>query len=137
MQPLIRLPEILAGLGIDKPIPMIGWVFREDWAARNPAVLERFFAASMEAKSLMARSDDEWERLRPLMRAEDATTFVALRNGYRSGIPTCMDADATANVAATYRVLAEVGGDKLVGKSSTLADGTFWSGFKWPTCPKK
>ena len=137
MQPLIRLPEILAGLGIDKPIPMIGWVFREDWAARNPAVLERFFAASMEAKSLMARSDDEWERLRPLMRAEDAATFVALRNGYRSGIPTCMDVDATANVAATYRVLAEVGGDKLVGKSNTLADGTFWSGFKWPTCPKK
>jgi len=137
MRPLIRLPEILAGLGIDKPIPMVGWVFRDDWAARNPAALERFFAASSDAKSLMARSDEEWDRLRPLMRAEDDATFIALRNGYRSGILQCMEPDAAANVAATYRVLAEVGGDKLVGKSASLAPGTFWPGFKGLTCTKK
>ncbi len=137
MRPLIRLPEILAGLGIDRPIPMVGWVFRDDWATRNPAALDRFFSASLEAKSLMARSDEEWERLRPLMRAEDDATFIALRNGYRSGIPHCIEADAVATVASAYRVLAEVGGDKLVGKSTSLAPGTFWPGFKGPTCGKK
>lgn len=141
MRALIRLPDILAGLGIDKPIPMVGWVFRDDWAARNSAALERFFAASAEAKTLLARSDEEWERLKPLMHAEDAATFVALRNGYRSGIPGCADKDAAkeslANVAATFKVLAEVGGEKLVGKSTNLSEGTFWPGFKWPLCPKK
>jgi len=136
MRPLIGLPEILAGLGVDKPIPLVGWVFREDFAARNPGVLEKFFQASMEAKDLLARNDSEWERLKPLMRAEDKATFSALRQGYRNGIPTCLEADYLRSVGQVFKVLAESGGDKLVGKSRALADGTFWSGFKLPVCPK-
>jgi NitT/TauT family transport system substrate-binding protein len=133
---LIKLPEILAGLGVDKPIPLIGWVFREDWANQNRDTLERFLAASQEAKSLMAKSDAEWERLKPLMHAEDNATFAALKNGYRNGIPTCEYADALSNVATVFKILAETGGEKLVGKSRTLSEGTFWSGFKLPACPK-
>lgn len=136
MRPLIRLPEILGGLGVDKPIPLIGWVFREDWANQNRDLLERFLAASQEAKTLMARSDAEWERLKPLMRAEDNATFVALRNGYRAGIPGCDYADTQATVASVFKMLAETGGDKLVGKSRVLSEGTFWNTAKLPACPK-
>jgi NitT/TauT family transport system substrate-binding protein len=140
LRPLIRLPEILAGLGLDKPIPLIGWVFREDWAQQNREALERFLGASQEAKALMAKPDAkgeaEWERLKPLMRAEDNATFVALKNGYRNGIASCEFADAQASVASVFKLLAESGGDKLVGKSKTLMDGTFWSGYKLPPCPK-
>ena len=136
MRPLIRLPEILAGLGVDKPIPLIGWVFREDWASQNREALERFLAASQEAKALMAKSDTEWERLKPLMRAEDNATFMALKNGYRNGIASCDYADSQATVASVFKVLAETGGDKLVGRSRTLSEGTFWNGYKLPACPK-
>jgi NitT/TauT family transport system substrate-binding protein len=136
MRPLIKLPEILSGLGVDKPIPLIGWVFREDWANQNPQTMKRFMAASMEAKSIMAKSDTEWERLKPLMRAEDNTTFLALKAGYRSGIPQCADADFEASVASVYKILAETGGEKLVGKSKAVSEGTFWSGFKLPACQK-
>jgi NitT/TauT family transport system substrate-binding protein len=136
MRALIRLPEILAGLGVDKPIPLIGWVFREDWAAQNPQAMEQFMAASMEAKAIMAKSDAEWERLKPLMRAEDNATFLALKAGYRNGIPTCADADYQSSVATVFKILAETGGEKLVGRSKALSDGTFWSGFKLPACPK-
>ena len=136
MRPLIKLPDILSGLGVDKPIPLIGWVFREDWANQNPQTMERFMAASMEAKSIMAKSDAEWERLKPLMRAEDNATFLALRAGYRNGILHCADADYETSVATVFKILAETGGEKLVGKSKTLSDGTFWSGFKLPACPK-
>lgn len=135
-RPLIRLPEILAGLGVDKPMPLIGWVFRDDWATQNREALERFLAASAEAKGIMAKSDAEWERLKPLMRAEDGATFAALKAGYRAGIPGCSDSDAQATVAAVFKVLAETGGDKLVGKSRTLSEGTFWSGAKSNACPK-
>ena len=135
-RPLIKLPEILAGLGVDRPIPLVGWVFREEWANQNHGTLGRFLAASQEAKTLMTKSDSEWERLKPLMRAEDNATFVALRNGYRSGIPTCEYPDAQATVASVFKILAETGGDKLVGKSRSLSEGTFWNGFKLPTCPK-
>jgi NitT/TauT family transport system substrate-binding protein len=136
MRPLIKLSDILSGLGVERPIPLVGWVFREDWANQNRETLERFLAASAEAKALMAKSDAEWERLKPLMRAEDNSTFVALKSGYRAGIPTCEYADAQANVASVFKLLAETGGDKLIGKSRTLSEGTFWSGFKLPACPK-
>jgi NitT/TauT family transport system substrate-binding protein len=136
MRALIKLPEILAGLGVDKPMPLIGWVFHEDWANQNREALGRFLAASQEAKALMAQSDAEWERIRPLMRAEDNATFVALKNGYRNGIANCEHADSQATVASVFKVLAEAGGEKLVGKSKTLSGGTFWNGFKLPACPK-
>jgi NitT/TauT family transport system substrate-binding protein len=136
MRALIKLPEILAGLGVERPMPLIGWVFREDWANQNREALANFLAASQEAKALMAKSDAEWERLKPLMRAEDNTTFVALKTGYRNGIASCEYADAQTTVASVFKVLAETGGDKLVGKSRTLSEGTFWNGFKLPACPK-
>ena len=77
-----------------------------------------------------------WDRIKPLMHAEDNATFIALRSGFRNGIPNCTDPDNMATVAATFKILADTGGEKLVGKSKKLSEGTFWSGFKLPACPK-
>jgi NitT/TauT family transport system substrate-binding protein len=134
MKPLIEVPEMLKGLGVEKPIPLIGWVFREDWASANSAVVKGFLAASYEAKAILASSDASWELLRPKMRAENEMVFKALRTGYRAGIPVCADQDTLAAVTATFKVLAETGGEKLVGKSKSLTSGTFWPGFSLPPC---
>ncbi|MEO8599438.1 MAG: ABC transporter substrate-binding protein [bacterium] len=134
MHPLIELPEILRGLGIEKPIPLIGWVFREDWAAANTATVKNFLAASYEAKAVLAKSDAQWDLLRPKMRAENDAVFNALRAKFRAGIPACSDPDSMAAVAATFKILAETGGEKLVGKSKSLSNGTFWPGFTLPPC---
>jgi NitT/TauT family transport system substrate-binding protein len=137
LHPLIEVPEILKGLGIDKPIPLIGWVFRDDWAAANSAVVKDFLAASYEAKALLASSDAPWEQLRPKMRAENEAVFKALRAKYRAGIPVCSDQGTMAAVAATFKILAETGGEKLVGKSKSLSSGTFWPGFALPPCNRQ
>lgn len=134
MHALIELPEILKGLGIEKPIPLIGWVFREDWAAANSATVKNFLAASYEAKAILARSDAQWEQIRPKMRAENDAVFNALRAKFRAGIPVCSDPATMAAVAATFKVLADTGGEKLVGRSKSLASGTFWPGFALPPC---
>lgn len=131
---LIELPDILKGLGIDKPIPLIGWVFREDWAAANRTVVKDFLAASYEAKALLASSGTPWEQLRPKMRAENEAVFKALRAKFRAGIPVCADQDTLAAVAATFNILMATGGEKLVGKSKSLSSGTFWPGFSLPPC---
>ncbi len=134
MHALIDVPEILKGLGIDKPIPLIGWVFREDWAAANGAAIKNFLAASYEAKEILASSDAQWDLLRPKMRAENDAVFKALRANFRAGIPVCSDQNTMTAVAATFKILADTGGEKLVGKSKALANGTFWSGFTLPPC---
>jgi NitT/TauT family transport system substrate-binding protein len=134
MHALIEVPEILKGLGIDKPIPLIGWVFREDWAAANTAAVKNFLAASYEAKAILASSDAPWDQLRPKMRAENDAVFKALRANFRAGIPVCSDKNTMTAVAATFKILADTGGEKLVGKSKALAGGTFWPGFTLPPC---
>jgi NitT/TauT family transport system substrate-binding protein len=134
MHALIEVPEILKGLGIEKPIPLIGWVFREDWAAANSAAVTNFLAASYEAKAILASSDSEWDKLRPKMRAENDAVFKVLRANFRAGIPVCSDQNTMTAVAATFKILADTGGEKLVGKSKTLTNGTFWPGFALPLC---
>jgi NitT/TauT family transport system substrate-binding protein len=134
MRRLIELPEILAGLGVKQAIPLIGWVFREDWAAKNQDALNAFFSASTEAKQIMLRSDDEWLALKPKMKAESEAIFTSLRDKFRAGIPAC-GPDPMADISLTYQVLADIGGEKLVGKATQLAKNTFWPAYR-PSCSK-
>ena len=134
MRALIELPDILKGLGVNKPLPLIGWVFREDWANANKKALNDFFEASQEAKTLLLTSDDEWLTLRSRMRADDDALFIGLRNKYRQGIPKCLDADTKVAIQSTFKILADLGGESLVGKSRQLSDGTFWPGYQSTAC---
>jgi NitT/TauT family transport system substrate-binding protein len=85
-----------------------------------------FLAASRDAKQLLRRSDDEWEVLREMTGAEDDATLTELRDRFREGIPDRPLSEEMADTAKVYDILAELGGEKLVGKSKTMAPGTFW-----------
>jgi NitT/TauT family transport system substrate-binding protein len=127
MRELITIREILPALGVEGDLPLIGWVFDETWANRNRAAVEGFLRASRKAEALMATSDEVWERLRPIMEVKDEATFRALRDGYRAGIPRSYDEQQIAATAKrVFEILAEVGGEALIGKSRSLAPGTFW-----------
>ena len=128
MQELITMPQILAGLGIEDELPLVGWVFRERWAKDNAAAIAGFLRASDAAKALMLESDAVWDELRPLMRAENEETFVALRDGFRAGIPRTTADEAERVATRVFDILAAEGGEALVGKARALAPGTFWRG---------
>lgn len=134
MRRLIELPEILAGLGVKGAIPLIGWVFREDWAAQNQQALGAFFSASNEAKQIMLTSDNEWQTLKPKMKAESEAIFISLRDKFRAGIPAC-GPNPMADITLTYKVLADIGGEKLVGKATQLSKDTFWPAYQ-ASCSK-
>jgi NitT/TauT family transport system substrate-binding protein len=139
MRRLLDMDEILATLGIDGELPMLGWVFRDSWAGENAAALAGFLRASAAAKRLLAESDAVWEELRPTTRAENETTFAALRAGYRAGIPLAAlagpaDADAVARESAAaetaarqaFAILVREGGEALLGSARELPPGVFW-----------
>ncbi|KAA0579675.1 ABC transporter substrate-binding protein [Azospirillum sp. B21] len=128
MRVLVTVSEMLTALGQPADIPSIGYVFREEWARANPAALAGFQAATGKAKALLAQSDAAWERLAPLMQAEDDATFRTLRDRYREGIPRRWTAEEQAGAAQLYSLLARLGGRELVGDASTIAPGTFWTG---------
>jgi NitT/TauT family transport system substrate-binding protein len=126
MRRLAGIEDILPKLGVKGRPAMIGYVFDEAWVAKNPGVLERFLSVTRKAKDILANSDDEWQRIAPLIGATDAATLAIYRERYREGIPRRAIADEEADARTLYRVLAQLGGAELVGPEADLAPGTFY-----------
>jgi len=135
-QPLLSVADILPALGVDRPVPLLGWVFSAGWAAQHPKAIEGFLRASYAAKRRLAESDSEWERLRPLVRAENEATLHALRDGYRAGIPSCFGEPDVQAARQVFEIMAREGGTELVGSSKALSPGTFWEGYEIGACPQ-
>ncbi len=123
---LIGVEEIARQLGIESPLPLVGFIFGEGWARENEAATASLLRAIEAAMQRMAESDAEWERLRPLMKAPDDAAFLALRDRFRQGIPGPWTAERRADARRLFALLAELGGEKLVGRASVWQDGTFW-----------
>ncbi len=126
---VMGVDDMVGALGIDGQIPLIGYVFDQAWAEANRERLLGFLAASRAAKEMLRRSDEEWLRLRPLMKAKDDAAFRALRDAYRGGIPERWGEAERSAAGKLFAILAAQGGEKLVGRSKTLQDGTFWPGL--------
>ena len=120
------IEDLLPKLGARGRIAMIGYVFDEAWAGANPELMARFIAMTRKAKEILATSDAEWDKIRPLTGAADDATLRAYRDRYREGIPRRPIADEEADARVIYRVLADIGGRELVGPAPELVSGTFY-----------
>jgi NitT/TauT family transport system substrate-binding protein len=129
---LIGLEDVVRELGAKGEVSMVGFVFSDHWADENSKAVQGFIRAAAKADELLATSNAEWDRLKPLMSANDPSfteaTFEALRRRYREGIPERSSAADEADAKILYQFLRELGGKKLVGPGTELAPGTFWHG---------
>lgn len=137
MRTLMPVEDMLAALGIEHRVPMIGWVFSEQWARANPEAVSAFLRASAAAKDLLARSEGEWQRIRPLTKAKNERMLMALKDAFRAGIPRSFGRREIEAARELFAILAREGGRELTGGASNLAAGTFWlppkrRGPQWP-----
>jgi len=123
---VMAVEEAVAELGIGANVPYLGYTFSAAWAQRNRETLAGFLAASRQARGILARSDDEWRRLRPLTNAADDGELLKLRDWYRAGRPRRWGADERDAASKLYALLARIGGPALVGPSAAVPPGTFW-----------
>ena len=129
---LIGLEDVVRELGAKGEVAMLGYVFNADWAKQNPLAIDGFVRAATKANELLATSDEEWDRLKPVMSANDPSfdeaTFEALRRRFREGIPERQLTSEEADAKILFQFLRELGGTQLVGAGTELAPGTFWHG---------
>lgn len=124
MRRIVDVADAAAELGLNPDTPLLGYAFHGDWVADHPALASGLRAASRQAKDILRASDAEWDRLRPKMKAGDDAAFIALRDGFRAGIPGSGAVDMTS-AQAMFGLLAELGGRKLVGKATTVDSELF------------
>lgn len=127
---LVGVEEAIAELGVASVPPQLGYVFAESFGEQHPDLIAAFADASRAAKELLL-TDAEWERIRPLTKASDDATLAALKRRFQQGIIDHWDKAAQADAAQLYTILAELGGEKLVGGAVELAPGTFWPGVTY------
>ncbi|MFC3168051.1 MULTISPECIES: ABC transporter substrate-binding protein [Paracoccus] len=127
MRQIVGVADAAQGLGLDPGTPLLGYVLRDDWIARNPALARGLARASRQAKDLLSADEGAWQDLRPVMNAGSDAEFIALRDGWRAGIPPEGPVDPE-DAQALFSLLAELGGEELTGGLTELPDGLFWQG---------
>lgn len=121
----LDIKDVLAKLGMAENIPMIGYVFTPSITQSRPSLIQAFDRASRKAKNILANQNEAWETVKPMMRAKSESSFNALKEGFIKGAPNHWGDQERQAAKDLYALLAEIGGKKLVGKSSELDAGTF------------
>jgi NitT/TauT family transport system substrate-binding protein len=124
MRPLVTVAQAGAALGLDPETPLLGYVVPGALLRDRPALGAGLAAASRGAKDILATDDAAWDALRPIMNAKTDAQFAALKAGFRAGIPAPGPVDAAA-AQKMLEIMADLGGEELVGKMTTLPDGVF------------
>jgi NitT/TauT family transport system substrate-binding protein len=122
----IDMANVERDLGAKHPLIVTGYVFTEDYGAKNADRLKRFFAMMTKAKQLLADNDEAFSKIAPMTGVSDPKTLAILRQYYRQGVPSATPAQYQADAAAIYKVLAAVGGPQLVGAATALDPGVFY-----------
>ena len=123
----LTLKDILPYIGIEGELPLIGYVFREGFVKENELTLKGFIKASNEARKILKTSDNEWLRISEMTGAKNQLMLEKIRDGFRKGIPSDNHQLMRKNIQHAYKILSQIGGEELVGSSSSLAAGTYWN----------
>ena len=127
MRELISVADAATALGLDPATPLLGYVMDEALVQEKPELAAALKRASRSAKDLLLTDDAAWDRLRPMMNAEDDAEFAALREGWRQGVPADAPVDE-ANAAKVFALMVELGGEELLGTVTQLPEGIFYKG---------
>ena len=124
MRELVSVADAAKALKLDPDTPLLGYVLKGDYVANHPDIARGLYMASREAKDLLRVDNEAWNAIRETMNAADDAEFNALIAGYRAGIPSGKPIDEAA-ADRFLRIMADLGGEDLVGKATTLPQGVF------------
>ncbi|MEO1159205.1 MAG: ABC transporter substrate-binding protein, partial [Pseudomonadota bacterium] len=122
---LFGVDDVMRGLGIKDPPPLIGFLFRKP---RSPARQTAFagFMRSVDAASQILLDDDgEWERLRPRMGVKSDAEFETLRRRFRAGRLHGWAPLDSGSSQALFDLLLQTGGAKVVGRGVSFDPDVF------------
>ena len=126
---LIAVSDIMHSFGIGAGLPLVGFVFPASLARDEPALMQGFAKAVLKAQRILLDSDEEWERIRPLMKAASDEEFRLLRDRYREGVPRSWNQAGREGARKLFEIVRETGGEEVTGAGVQFDPKAFWDGF--------
>jgi NitT/TauT family transport system substrate-binding protein len=127
---ILTVADMMHALDVQRPIPLVGFVFPAALATRDSRRLLLGFALAVQnAQRILLISDAEWDRIRPLMKVESDAEFRIFRDRYREGLVYGRDAQDRETAGHLFTVLAKIGGEELTGKGVQFDPKVFWDGL--------
>jgi NitT/TauT family transport system substrate-binding protein len=124
--PILSVADMMRRLGVGEAVPLLGFVAREGWAARNERALEALVAAQRQAHAVLAGDATAWRDIRLPPSSGDVDVVAVVQDAYRRGGAGLWTPRTTAAAARLFEILAALGGKDLVGNARSLDGGTFW-----------
>lgn len=122
---MLNLKQTGRELGLESDLPMLGFVFRQQWAEQNPQLVAGLLHSSQAAKQLLLSKPEAWGPLREMMKASADETFDALKQGYLDGIPAALTEAQVDDAVNMYALMHQIGGSQLMGESAVLDRASF------------
>lgn len=123
---VVSVDDCAQALGLPKTLPLIGFVFKQDWADAHRADIDGLLSAVSDAEALLASSDAEWAAIRPLMDAKSDALFAEMRSRFRAGIAQAAPAQQKKAAEQMFAVLLRTGGPRATAGLHSLPAGIFW-----------
>ena len=128
-RPMASVSQIMQSLGIENPLPLVGFVFASRLAKDRRGLMQGFSRAVQKGQSILAASDQEWERIRPLMKASSDEEYRMLRARYREGLLRSWNERDREAARKLFAIVSEIGGEEVTGAGVTFDPRAFWDGF--------
>jgi NitT/TauT family transport system substrate-binding protein len=119
--------DCLQSLGLPAEVPLIGFVFRQDWAEAGRSA-DALLNAVHDAEHVLATDATEWDYTRHVMDAPDEAVYAALRGRFLQGLDQAPVADDQRVMERLFAILLQTGGPQGTAGLKSLPDGLFWHG---------
>jgi NitT/TauT family transport system substrate-binding protein len=123
---LLDTHDILNALGIQNPIPILGYIFDQQWARQHADILDSFLTASQQAADLLCTSDKAWQANLPNTKTADPATQKLLRKGYCDGRVSSWGLAEKSAILDAYEILAKMSKGRLLSSSEPTDMNVFW-----------
>lgn len=122
---VISMIDVVKALDIAPAPPLVGYVWSEKAVTTGAVPVDKLLAASVDANAVLAKSDEAWERLKPLVKPASDEEMASIKAYFRSGITSPWTAEQTAAAEKLTKLLIELGDTELVGDGTRFDANLF------------
>ncbi len=124
---VLSMADVLKGLEISPPPALVGFIWKEETAAKKGAEITGFLEAARRGNEVLKTSDAAWERIKGLVKPQSDGEFTAMRDYYRASIPSPWTAVETQSASKLTALLLDLGAKDVMGSGTRFDADLFHS----------